>query len=176
MIQENKFNFKSYFNTLMSLLSSPGSFFSGIQGHVDVKQALGFLLVSSVFYTCASLVTEFPSNPAIRGGVHLLNCIGMVFIFSASAYLMMRLIIGKPIRFTELFAVYALASGLTLISSWIPVFTVLTEPWRCWVVWVGMTKGFGFKKNHAAVIVIVSHILVIIFFRSLMPLIDLYKG
>jgi hypothetical protein len=100
----------------------------------------------------------------------------MVYLFSASAYLIMRLIIGKPIDFTELFAVYALASGLTLISSWIPVFSVLTEPWRCWVVWVGMTKGFGFKKIHAAIIVIVSHILVMLFFKGLMPLIDFYKG
>ncbi len=160
-----------YFQTLTKMLGEPGRFFQGLPPESGFGPMFGFLLVSSLFFSGAGLVITMPSNPFLWGGIFLVNALGMTFIGAGLGYMTMTLFFGRKVRFTRLFSVYALASGVTLIASWLPFFVWLTEPWKWWLVGTGLVKACGFNLGQTLLIIGVSIGIMVLFFWSALPLI-----
>ncbi len=165
----------SYFQALTRILGSPAQFFGEFPGEVGFRQPFGFLIVSGLFYTGASL-TCIHESPVIMAGILLVNAIAMPFILAGISYMVMTMSIGKRVTFARLFAVYAFATGVTLLASWIPLFIWLTEPWKWLLIGIGMVKGCGLNGKQAILIIGVSIFIVVLFFWSLAPVVTYIKG
>ena len=160
-----------YFQALAKVLGEPGSFFMELQD-AGFKQSLGFLVVSSVFFSGASLLTQQFARPILTGGIFFVNAVGMTVIAAGLGYMLMSMFFDKKTTFPRLFAVYAYASGVTLLSSWIPLFIWLTEPWKWVLIAMGLTKSCGFRWNQTIVVIGGSIGMLVLFFKSLLPLIS----
>jgi len=169
----NRFTAGFYFQVLTGILKEPRRFFSEMPEDMKVKQPLGFLLISGIFFAGAGLVTSMPDNLFFWGGVYFINAVGMAFIAAGFGYIIMTIIIGKKVTFKKFFSVFAFSSGVTLLVSWIPFFIWITEPWKWWLIGTGMIRGFGFRRRHAVLIVGLTICIIILFFRSVLPLIAL---
>ncbi|MCD6585470.1 MAG: YIP1 family protein [Desulfobacteraceae bacterium] len=160
-----------YFQALAKVLGTPVIFFRELQD-IDFKQSLGFLVVSSVFFAGASLLTRQFVQPLLSGGILFINAIGMTFIAAGLGYMLMSMFFGKKVTFPRLFAVYAFSAGVTLLASWIPLFVWLTEPWKWVLIGLGLTKSCDFRWNQTIVVIGGSIGIMILFFKSLLPLIS----
>jgi len=169
--ETGQFSVSFYFQALAKVLGEPGAFFSELQA-TGFKQPVGFLLVSSAFFTGASLLTRPYPGQILSGGILFINAIGMTFIAAGLGYILMTLFFGKKVTFSRLFAVYAYASGVTLLASWIPLFVWLTEPWKWVLIGMGLTKSCDFRWNQTVGVIGGSIGIMVLFFKSLMPLIS----
>ena len=167
MSETQRFTFRFYFQTLTRMLGEPRKFFTGMPRGSGFKQPLGFLFVSSLFFSIASVVSNMCPSPLMMGSIFLLNAVGMVFIMSGLGYIVMTMTMGKRVSFARLFSIYAFSSGVTLLASWLPFFVWLTEPWKWWLIGAGMVKGCGFKLIQAVIIIVVSIGILLLFFWSL---------
>lgn len=166
-----RFSMRFYFTSLAKVLGTPGSFFRELPEETGWNQSLGFLTVSAAFSTMACLLTQPLESPLLVGAIYFVNAMGMTFIAAGLGYMLMTMFAGRKILFRQFFSVYAFASGVTLLASWIPLFIWLTEPWKWILVGMGLTKTCGLRWS-AAVLVIVSSIgVIILFFWSLVPVI-----
>lgn len=175
LTNNHRLNFGFYFQTLMSLLGAPREFFSVLPESVGFGKSFGFLLISSLFFTGASL-TCINEKPVLMAAILLINTVGMPFIAAGIGFVAMTMTIDKHVTFTRLFAVYAFATGVTLLASWIPLFVWLTEPWKWLLIAMGMVKGCGFKWIQAFLIIGLSIFVLVLFFWSLGPVIFYIKG
>jgi len=176
MLQTKKFTAIFYFQALTKMLGEPGRFFKGFTPEPCFGPMFGFLLVSSLFFSVARLTTAMPSNLFLWGAIYLVNALGMTFIAAGLGYMTMTLFFGKKVTFTRLFSVYALASGVTLLASWLPFFVWLTEPWKWWLVGIGMVKACAFNLRQTLLIIGVSIAIMVLFFWSALPLIMAGRG
>ena len=170
-MQAEKFTLGFYFYSLTRILGQPRKFFSELPKNMGLKQPLGFLTVSSLFFAGPDLINTMPPKPVIWGGVFFVNAVGMTFISAGLGYIVMVMVMGKHVRFTQFFMVYALSSGVTLLVSWMPFFIWLTEPWKWWLIGTGMIHSLGMKCSHSLIIIGISVIMMVLFFYSVMPLI-----
>ena len=127
MVCTEQFTLGFYFQTLTKILGQPRRFFSELSPDMGIKKPLGFLVVSSLFFSGASLVNNMPPQPVMLGGIFFINAMGMAFIAGGLGYMVMTMIMGQRVTFTRFFSIYALSSGVTLLASWIPFFWI-TEP------------------------------------------------
>ena len=176
MEQTEKFTIRFYFHTLTSTVREPGRFFSDLPPDAGLKQPLGFLLVSSLFFVVAGLSSNMPPNPIFLGGILFVNAVGMVFIAAGTGYMLMVMSMGKRVSFPLFFSIYAFSSGVTLLAAWLPFFVWFTEPWKWWLIWTGMTKGLGFRWTQAVLIIGVSIGMMILFFWSVLPVVSQKGG
>ena len=109
-------------------------------------------------------------------GILFVNSIAMPFVAAGIGFMVMTMTIGKRVAFAKFFAVYAFATGVTLLASWIPLFVWLTEPWKWLLIALGMVKGCGFKWMQAFLIIGLSVFVLVLFFWSLGPVILYIKG
>ena len=110
------------------------------------------------------------------GGILWVNAVVMPFMTAGIAFMVITMSMGKRVSFQKLFSVYAYATSVTLLASWIPLFIWLTEPWKWMLIVIGMVKGCGFKWMQAILIVAVSIFIVMLFFWSLGPVLAFMKG
>ena len=171
----NRFTFGFYFQALTKMLSSPTRFFGELPGETGFRQPLGFLIISSLFFAGASLTT-ISENQILVGGILLVNAVAMPFVTAGISFMVMTMAMGKRVSFPRLFSVYAYATGVTLLASWIPLFVWLTEPWKWILIIIGMVKGCGFRWMQAILVVAVSIFIVVLLFWSLGPVIVLMRG
>ena len=169
--QMDKFSLKYYVQTVFGIMGHPRRFFSELPPSCGMSQALGFLVLSAVFFSTASQMHTNLENFLVVGGIHMVNAVGMVFIMAGLGYVVMMLSIGKKVRFTRLFSIYALSAGVTLLVSWVPYVVVFTEPWKWLLIGTGITKGCGLTLKEALLIMTVSLAIWILFFWSLLPII-----
>ncbi len=167
-----QFSIGFYFQSLAKVLGEPGTFFSELPHDDSFKQSLGFLMVSSGFFAGASLLTREFSQPLLTGGIFLINAVGMTVVAAGLGYMLMSMFFGKKVTFSRLFAVYAFAAGVTLLASWIPLFFWLTEPWKWVLIGMGLTQSCGFRWHQAVAVIAGSIGIIVLFFRSLLPLIS----
>lgn len=170
-----KFTMGFYFQALTKMLGAPGEFFGQFPEKVRFQQPFGFLVLSSLFFTGASL-TCFRESYVITAGILLINALSMTFIAAVTGFFVMAMTIGKRVTFTKFFAVYAFSAGVTMLASWIPLFVWLTEPWKWLLIATGMVRGCGLKWRQAILIIVISILVVILFFWSLAPMISYVKG
>ena len=171
MPETEKFTFRFYFSTLNKVLEKPRKFFSKLPQETGLKKSLAFLSVSSLFFAVACTVSGMCPNPFVTGSIFFINAIGMVFISAGLGYMAMTMIMGKNVTFARFFSIYAFSSGVTLLASWIPFFIWLTEPWKWWLIGTGLTKACGFSWKQACLVIGVSIVILVLFFRSLIPVI-----
>ncbi|MBW1738384.1 MAG: YIP1 family protein [Deltaproteobacteria bacterium] len=168
--EANKFSLGFYMHALTGMLGAPGRFFRELPDETGYRRPLGFLLVSSLFLTGASL-TQVHERPLLMAGILLVNAIGMPFVTAGVSFMALTMFIGKRVPFQRIFTVYAFSSGVTMLASWIPLFTWITEPWRWVLVSIGMASGCGLNWKQTVLVIGVSILIIVLFFWSLMPVI-----
>jgi len=169
-----KFTFVFYFQALTRILSSPGRFFAELAEFPSIRPALGCLLVSSLFFTCASL-TQPHERPLTMAFILFLNAVFMCFVSAGLGYGVMAMTMGKRVTFSKFFSVYAFATGVTLMAAWIPLFVWITEPWKWILITVGLIKGCGLRWFQAIMVMGISIVVLVLFFWSLGPVIMCFK-
>ena len=166
----NRFTFTFYFQALTKMLSSPKRFFGELPDETGFRQPFGFLIISGLFFAGASLTT-ISENQILMGGILLVNAVAMPFVTAGISFMVITMSMGKRVTFARLFSVYAYATGVTLLASWIPLFVWLTEPWKWILLIIGLVRGCGFKWMQAILVVTVSIFIVVLLFWSLGPVI-----
>ena len=166
----NRFTFGFYFQALTKMLSSPSRFFGELPDETGFRQPLGCLIISSLFFAGASLTT-ISENQILMGGILLVNTVAMPFVTVGISFMVITMSMGKRVTSARLFSVYAYATGVTLLASWIPLFVWLTEPWKWMLIIIGLVKGCDFRWIQAILVVAVSIFVVVLFFWSLSPMI-----
>jgi hypothetical protein len=166
------FSFGYYFTALSKILGTPNTFFRELPEDTAFKKSLGFLAASGIFSTVALLMTQFAENPILAGGIYFINAVGMTFIAAGLGYMLITMFSGRKIPFRQVFGVYAFASGVTLLASWIPLFIWITEPWRWTLIGLGLAKHCGFGWRFSAFVILTSIVMMVLFFWSLLPVIS----
>lgn len=170
-----RFTFGFYFQALTRMLSSPSRFFSELPDETGFRQPLGCLIISSLFFAGAGLTT-ISENQILMGGILWVNAVAMPFVTAGITFMVMTMSMGKRVNFPKLFSVYAYATSVTLLASWIPLFVWLTEPWKWILIVIGLVKGCGFRWMQAILVVVVSIFIVMLFFWSLCPVLAFMRG
>lgn len=176
MAEGQKFTIGYYLSTVTRMLGEPGRFFGQVSDEPVLGQALGFLIVSSLFFAGASLINTLPARPVLWGCIFFANATGMTFIGAGLGYLTMAMCMGKKVGFVRFFNVYALSAGVTLLASWVPFFVWLTEPWKWWLIGTGMVKACDLKPGQAFLIIGVSVGIMMLFFWSAGPVIAMLRS
>ena len=171
----NRFTFGFYFQALTRMLSSPSRFFGELPDETGFRQPLGCLIISSLFFAGAGLTT-ISENQILMGGILWVNALAMPFVTAGVTFMVMTMSMGKRVSFPKLFSVYAYATSVTLLASWIPLFVWLTEPWKWVLIGIGMVKGCGFRWMQAVLVMAVSIFIVVLFFWSLGPVLAAMRG
>lgn len=154
--QADKFTLGFYFKTLTRLLGEPRKFFAELPPEPGFIKPVGFLILSSLFFTGASLIGNTYTQPALMAAILFINAVGMTLIASSLGYLVVILTMGRCQTFTRFFSIYALAAGVTLLASWIPYFVWITEPWKWCLIAVGLVHGCGFNWKQSLMLTAVS--------------------
>lgn len=169
--------FRKTFNVIyvgkcaIGLLVNPGRFFEEKGDKAHWTLAFGFIMISALISSGATLLLARPSSPWLTGSILIINAVGMIGISAGFAYLAIWLIRGKPIRFEKVFGIYAFATSMPLLLSWIPGAFWITEIWKWWLVGIGLVRSIRFRGSQAAVVIGSSIGLTILFFWSLMRII-----
>ncbi len=158
----------AYFASLNLLLRKPSVFFEKLPEKTGFAVPFRFLILSTLFFTAASL-TIIHDQMLLSAAILCVNAVGMPFIAAAFGFVGMSLVTGKAVTFSRLFAVYAYSWGVTMLISWIPLLMWVAEPWKWYLIGVGLVKGFGLKCLQAIMIVVVTLVLLILFFYLLVP-------
>ncbi len=169
MEQAGSFNFGAYVSTLTQLISEPGFFFSRLTWNEGFKRSLRFLLVSGLFFTLASLLSRFYEKPLIMGLVLFIGSMGMVVVSVGIGYLVMRMTPGRNVEFAHFFSIFAHAAGASLHLSWIPLFVVVSEPWKWWLIGTGLKKSCGLEGRRVFLIIGLSFGMLVLVFGLLLP-------
>jgi len=112
-----------------------------------------------------------PAAPGVFAAVLFVNAMGMALFPALIGYIVMGMTLGRKASFARLFSVYAFSFGITLLFSWVPFFLWLTEPWKWWLVFTGLTRGCDFKPWAALMVVLLSVGVILLFFYSLMAIV-----
>lgn len=167
-----RFSVRYYFVALSKILGTPNSFFKELSDATGFKQSMGFLLVSAIFSTTALLMTQPLENPVLTGVIYFVNAVGMTVIAAGLGYMMVTMFAGPKVSFCRIFGVYAFASGVALLASWIPLFVWITEPWKWILIGIGLAKYCGLGWRFSILVILISVTVIILFFWSLLPVIS----
>jgi len=173
--EADRFSLGFYMHVLTGMLGAPGRFFRELPGETGYRRPFGFLMLSSLFLTGAGL-TQVHERPLLMAGILLVNAIGMPFVTAGVSFMSMTMFIEKRVPFQRIFAVYAFSSGVTMLASWIPLFTWITEPWKWLLVSIGMVRGCGLNWKQTILVVGISILILVLFFRSLTAVILYLRG
>ena len=157
------------------MIAEPRCFFSDLPVDSGFIKPLGFLIVSSIFFTGASVVSRMPANPLYLGSIFFINAVGMVLIASGLGYMVMVMFFGSSVTFKRVFSIYAFSSGITLLAAWIPLFIWIAEPWKWWLIGTGMARSCGFRSRQIIIIIGLSLGIMILLFQIALPLVSAIK-
>jgi len=171
----NRFTLAFYFQALTRLLSSPSRFFSELSQETGLSQPMGFLITSALFSAGAG-VTTLQDRRLLMAGIWMLNAAVMPVILAGISFMVMTMSMGKRASFQRLLSIYAYASGVTLLASWIPLLVWITEPWKWCLVVIGMVKACGLKWIHTVLIAAASILILVLLLWSICPIITSLKS
>jgi len=163
-----RFSIGSYFQDLTRLLGAPRSFFSDLPAQPGYRIPFLFLFFSALFHTGACM-TYIVEHRLLMAGVILLNALVMPIAGAASAFLVLHMILGRRRTLDLLYSVYAYAAGVTLLASWIPLFSWITEPWKWILITLGLARTANLSWTRALIALAGSLLLTALFFGSLSP-------
>ncbi|MEW6672253.1 MAG: YIP1 family protein [Thermodesulfobacteriota bacterium] len=165
--QSDKFSIGFYFRTLTRLLGEPRKFFDEFPPEPGFIKPVGFLILSGLFFTIASLITNTYTQPALMAAILFVNAVGMPLIASSLGFVVIIWAMGRPQTFPRFFSIYAFASGVTLLASWIPYFVWFTEPWKWWLIAIGLVHGCGFSWKQSLMVTTASFGLLVFIFWAI---------
>ncbi|WP_373500701.1 YIP1 family protein [Desulfococcus sp.] len=163
-----RFSVRFYFRTLSQLLANPKGFFTELPSDMGMATPFCFLMVSSIIFTLASLMNA-AVGPLVAVAIFMANAVGMVFITSGLGFMVTVLALGRKDGYGRFFAVYAFSAGVTLLSSWMPYFLFIAEPWKWWLIYTGLTRNLALKWQQALMVIGLSITILILFFYSMLP-------
>lgn len=166
------FSVGDYFRILSGMLIAPGRFFAGMPADQSVIRPLGYLAVSAAIQAGAKLMTGIHGKAFLMGGIYFVNAIGMTTIAAGLGYMIMVTVFGRRASFRRIFEIYAFSAGTTLLTAWAPLFSVVAEPWRWWLVGAGMTRNVGLPARAALLIIGLSIGVMVLLFWSAFPLLS----
>jgi len=158
------------------LLLRPGTFFAAWgQGAGTIRQPAVFLIITAGLFALASLVI-IPAAASMQswgllGAILFVNAIGMTGLAALIGYIVVTMLLGRPIPFSRLFGIYAFAAGITLLFSWVPAFLWLTEPWKWWLIYTGLTVAGALRRGQALLVVGLSVGMMLLLFWSVINII-----
>lgn len=155
-----------------SLLIAPGKFFSREGKMAHWGYALGLISLSALVASGAVFFLNKSPSPWLSCGIFVVNGVGMVLISAAFGFIALRLTHESPVSFGRLFSIYAFAGSLPMLISWLPGSFLATETWRWSLIGIGLTRSSGLLWRQAAVVIAGSIGLTILFFWSLMLLLQ----
>jgi hypothetical protein len=158
-----------YFRTLTRLVGEPRRFFADRADETGTRFPLSFFLISAIISAGAAMAGGRHSAPML--GIFLINAVGMAVLAAGIGYMIMVMTLGPKASFGRFFSVYALASGVTLLASWVPFFAIITEPWKWWLIGVGMIQCLRLSVRQALWIIAVSVAVIVLGFWSALTLI-----
>lgn len=165
-----RFGVGVYFKMLQMLIVSPRQFFTAMGEDTAISGcAFKFLLISGVFHSCVYM-TYFTERTAAVAIALVLNALGMPVLLAGLTHLAHAMTSSDKISFRKLFAIYAFATGTTMIVSWIPAVHILTELWRFILVVIGLVKACGLSWVRSVLLVLAGVVLLLMLFWSLFPL------
>ncbi len=165
----------SYFQALTGMLSTPGNFFKNVPDDIRFSFPMTFLAISALFYAGAGL-TCVADNRVVMGIIYFANGLVMPFITSCVTYLIITMTLEKKVPFVRIFAVFAFASGTTLLAAWIPLFVWITEPWKWILAGIGMVKACKLTWVQSALVMAATIFIIMLFFWSLAPVVTFLMG
>ncbi|MFZ5569207.1 MAG: hypothetical protein ACOZF0_02300 [Thermodesulfobacteriota bacterium] len=164
------FSLATHGRTLMQLVTAPGVFFENSRDRLVSTAPLVFLAFSAVLFTVLTLVFQPGTRSPLVAAILMGNAFGMVLILSFISYLVMVLSMGKRTGYRQMIGVFAYASGAGMMIAWIPHMLILSEPWRWFLVGMGLAKGLGLKWTGSLWIIFCAVTVMTILFRSVLPL------
>ncbi|AOY58638.1 MULTISPECIES: YIP1 family protein [Desulfococcus] len=166
-----RFSLRFYLRTLSQLLGSPRRFFEELPENMGMRLPFWFLLVSSIIFTAAGLMNA-AVGPWVAATIFMANAVGMVFVTSGLGYMTAMLTLGRRHSYVRFFTIYAFAAGVTLPASWMPYFLFITEPWKWWLIFTGLTRWLRLTWQQALMVIGLSIGLIILLFWTLLPVIS----
>ncbi|CCK80092.1 YIP1 family protein [Desulfobacula toluolica] len=157
MLESSLKAWQFYSYSLIQLLIEPGQFFKELPEKATLRKTLGFMVISCVFFTIASLLTGAYSKPVwIMAVIFFANASGMILISSVLGYISMAMILGKRTSFFIIFSLYVFSSGVTLFISWLPFLLWFSEPWKWWLIYTGFKNTCMLTWKQVLFILLVS--------------------
>lgn len=160
---------KLMFSTLSAMLVRPGTFFSQRFDRIATAQATGILLISSLFFAASGALIDTGGTPMRTGLILLVNALGMVGIGSVLSFLTATIFGVRQSAFSRLWSVFCLCSAAVLLIAWVPGAFMLTEPWKWWLIGIGMVKGLGMTKTGAAITVLFTFGVLVMLVYAIFP-------
>ncbi len=161
---------REYFDTIFLVMRSPARHFEHVAAERGSRRALLFLMISALFY-CSVSMTYFFENSLVMGVVMMANAVLMPGFAALITFILLGMSGRDRAPFGRVFNVYAYASGAVMVVSWIPGLAMVMEPVRALLVGVGLVKTLGVGKARAAVLVVLTAVLLLLFFWSAAPLV-----
>ena len=160
----------SYFRIITGMLGRPGNYLSASLSDQDVKTPVIFLLISTVFYSSASL-TVLKGNLILSAGILALNAFVMPLVNAVVSFFIIRLLTTGNAGFIRVYSIHAFAAGTVLLAAWIPMIIWITEPWKWILITVGYVKGCGMRYPQAIFISMITVGFIISVFQFLINII-----
>ena len=159
----------AYWRIIGRMFTAPRDFFADVAtGGPKTWKAITFLVSTALLYSGAAILVHRPPQSLAVFGILVVNAIGMCFFAVLVGYTIMIMGFGRKMTFSNMVRIYAFSSGMTLLLSWIPFSLLFTEIWKWWLIFAGLTIGGGLEKKEAAVILVLSVAVIVLFFRSLL--------
>ncbi|MEF2232249.1 MAG: YIP1 family protein [Pseudodesulfovibrio sp.] len=171
----SRMNIREYFEVLLSVLRSPVKFFEAVAMEEGSRRALLFLMISSLFY-CSVSMTYFFENSLTMGVIMMANAVLMPVFAAVITFTLLGMTGSARLSFNKVFNIYAYAGGAVMVVSWIPGLAVIMEPVRAVLVGIGLVKSAGVGKVKSAVLVLLTAVVILLFFWSAAPIIEELKS
>jgi len=165
----------SYFQNVKALALRPGRFFSEMPEDVGFGRSFLFLIISALIFSLIHLVF-LPQNSVLMSLILFINVVGMPLITAAVGFAVSNLLMRLHLGFPKYFAVYAFASGLVLLVSWVPSLTWFAEIGKWILIGIGLVKGCRLSRLQAVFLIGISIGLMVAGFWSLNAVIQVLKG
>lgn len=160
-----------YIDTMTALMTRPGRFFATTFQKISAVQSLVVLTVSSIFFAATGTLIRPESGSLTTGLILFLNAVGMAIVGSAACYLATVTTARRRYAFKKLFSIFSLSSGVVLLIAWVPSSFFLTEPWKWWLIGVGMINGLGMSRARAAMTVLFTFGAIVFLIYALLPMV-----
>jgi hypothetical protein len=160
---------REYFETILDVMRSPAKHFEKVSSETGSRRALFFLMISGIFY-CSVSMTYFFENSLSMGVIMMANAIFMPAFGAVITFILFGMTGSKRVTYGRIFNVYAYASGAVMVVSWIPGLAIIMEPVRAVLIGVGLFKTTGVSKARAGMLVIMTAVVILLFFWSAAPL------
>ena len=106
----------------------------------------------------------------------LINGLAMPVVSAVIGYGIIFVAMKRKLSWPRMLALYAYASGITYLISWLPLATWIGEPWKWILIGIGLVRGFGLTRGQAVGVVAGSVLVIILLFYSLSSAFVLFRG